>query len=206
MAAYNPQVAKGGQLAFTLQLGASAPDFDLPGVDGKRYSLASFKGSKLLVVVFSCNHCPYVIGSEDRMIQFDRDVSPRGVAMVAINSNETEGHPTDSFEHMVQHAKEKGLPWAYVRDESQDVAKAYGALRTPHFYVFDADRKLRYTGRMDDNPRDAKLARTHELRDAVEALLAGRKPPAELTNPIGCNVKWWGQDAHWMPADACDLV
>jgi peroxiredoxin len=193
-------------MAFTLELGQSAPDFNLPGVDGKDYSLASFKNAKLLVIVFSCNHCPYVIGSEDRMIKFYNDYTPKGVSLVAINSNETKDHPTDSLEHMVSHSKEKGFKFPYLRDETQEIAKAYGALRTPHFYVFDQNRKLRYTGRMDDNPRTPGAEKTHELRDAVDALLAGKKPPVELTNPIGCNVKWWGQDAHWMPADACDLV
>ena len=193
-------------MAFTLQIGQGAPDFDLPGVDGKNYSPASFRDAKLLIVVFSCNHCPYVIGSEERMIKFYNDYKPRGVEMIAINSNETVGHPTDSFEHMVAHAKEKKLPFKYVRDDSQEVALAYGALRTPHYYVFDQERKLRYTGRMDDNPRNPGQEKTHELRDAVDALLAGRKPPVELTNPIGCNVKWQGKERHWMPPEACDLV
>jgi hypothetical protein len=107
---------------------------------------------------------------------------------------------------MVARAKEKKFPFPYLRDESQEVALAYGALRTPHFYVFDAQRNLRYTGRMDDNPKMEVLAKTHELRDAVDALLAGKKPPVEQSNPLGCNVKWKGKPAHWMPADACDLV
>ena len=193
-------------MAFTLQLGQSAPDFNLPGVDGKTHSLASFKDAKLLVIVFSCNHCPYVIGCEDRMISFFTDYAPRGVAMAAINSNETVGHPGDSFEHMVQRAKDKHFQFAYLRDDTQEVALAYGALRTPHFYVFDQDRKLRYTGRMDDNPRNPGKETTHELRDAVDALLAGKQPAVPVTNPIGCNVKWSGKERHWMPADACDLV
>lgn len=193
-------------MAFTLQIGQTAPDFDLPGVDGKNYSLASFNDAKLLVVVFSCNHCPYVIGSEERMKSFYANYAPRGVAMIAINSNETEGHPTDSFEHMQARAREKGFKFAYVRDDTQEIARAYGALRTPHWYVFDHDRKLRYTGRMDDNPRTPGAEKTHELHDAVEALLVGKKPPVELTNPIGCNVKWKGKERHWMPPEACDLV
>jgi hypothetical protein len=126
--------------------------------------------------------------------------------MITISSNETENHPADSFEHMVERAREKGFNFPYAFDETQEVALAYGALRTPHFYVFDADRTLRYTGRMDDNPRNADQATTRELRDAVEALLDGREVPVELANPIGCNVKWKGQDAHWMPPEACDLV
>jgi peroxiredoxin len=193
-------------MAFTLEIGQQAPDFSLPGVDGKKYSLAKFKKNPILVVVFSCNHCPYVVGSEDRMIAFYADYSGKGVGMIAINSNETQNHPGDAFEHMVQRAKDKGFKFPYVRDDTQDAAKAYGALRTPHFYVFDKSRKLCYTGRMDDNPREPGKQTTHELRDAVEALLAGNNPPVEVTNPIGCNVKWKGQDAHWMPPEACDLV
>ena len=193
-------------MAFTLELGQPAPHFDLPGVDGSNHSLASFADAKILIVVFSCNHCPFVIGSEDRMNELHADYAPQGVAMVAINSNETEGHPTDSFDHMVERAKEKGFQFPYVRDESQQVALAYGALRTPHYYVFDAERKLRYTGRMDDNPRQAGEETTRELRDALDALLIGDEPPVALTNPIGCNVKWKDQDAHWMPPEACDLV
>jgi len=193
-------------MAFTLALGAKAPDFDLPATDGRNYSLASFKDAKVLVVLFTCNHCPYVIGSEDRMIRFVADYAPRGVAMVAINSNETEQHPADSFDHMKQRAKEKNFKFPYLRDETQQVALAYGALRTPHYYVFDAQRKLRYTGRMDDNPRNPGKETTHELRDAIDAVLAGKEPTVPLTNPIGCNVKWQGKDHHWMPAEACDLV
>jgi len=193
-------------MAFTLELGHPAPDFSLPGVDGQTHSLADFADAKLLVVAFTCNHCPYVIGSEDRLNALLADYAPQGVAMVCVNSNETDNHPTDSFDHMVQRAKDKGFQFPYVRDESQDVALAYGALRTPHFYVFDAERKLRYTGRMDDNPMTAGEETTRELRDALDDLLAGREVAVPLTNPIGCNVKWKDQDAHWMPADACDLI
>jgi peroxiredoxin len=193
-------------MAFTVPLGGIAPDFSLPGTDGKTHSLADFRGAKLLVIAFSCNHCPYVIGSEDRMIKLAADYAPRGVAFVAINSNETDNHPLDSFEHMKQRAAEKRFSFPYLRDEDQSVARAYGALRTPHFYLFDADHKLRYTGRMDNHPKDATLATTYELRDAIEALLVGKKPPVEVTNPIGCNVKWKGKPEKWMPPEACDLV
>ena len=193
-------------MAFTLQIGESAPDFDLPGVDGKNYSLADFADAGILIVVFSCNHCPYVVGSEDRINALYADYRPRGVEMIAINSNETENHPADTFEHMVSRAKEKAFGFPYVRDESQDVAKACGALCTPHFFVFDAERKLRYTGRMDDNPRQPGKQTTHELRDALDALLERHDPPVPMTNPIGCNVKWKGREEHWMPPEACDLV
>ena len=197
-------------MAFTLLLDQTAPDFRLPGTDGRDHSLSELNDAKLLVVVFSCNHCPYVIGSEERMIRFANDYAPRGVRMVAINSNETENHPGDSFEHMVQRAKERNFPFPYLRDDTQEVALAYGALRTPHYYVFAKDAagawRLGYTGRMDDNPRTPGAETTHELRDAVDALLAGRKPEVALTNPIGCNVKWKGKDRKWMPPEACDLV
>jgi peroxiredoxin len=196
-------------MAFTLELGQPAPDFELPGVDGKRYSLRDFAAAKVLVVGFTCNHCPYVIGSEDRMIRLASQFSAKGVAFVTINSNETDNHPTDSFDHMVERAREKHFPFPYLRDESQDVAAAYGALRTPHFYLFEKSGPgwaLRYTGRMDDNPRVPGQETTHELRDAIDDVLAGRKPRVELTNPIGCNVKWRGKDQKWMPPEACDLV
>jgi len=193
-------------MAFTLALGETAPDFTLPGVDGRDYSLADFADSKILIVVFSCNHCPFVVGSEDRMNALVARYAPRGVAMVAINSNETAGHPTDSFDHMVQRARDKSFAFPYIRDESQEIALAYGALRTPHYYVFDADRTLRYTGRMDDSPRTPGEETTHELADALDDLLAGRDVVVPATNPIGCNVKWKDQDAHWMPPEACDLV
>lgn len=193
-------------MAFTLELGATAPNFALPGVDGKTYSLEDFQNSMLLVIVFSCNHCPYVVGSEDRMMAFDEEYSPRDVAFVAINSNSQNTHADDSLEHMIERAREKNFQFLYLRDESQEVALAYGALRTPHYYVFDETRKLRYSGRMDDSPRTPGQESTHELRDAVEELLAGREVSTPLTNPIGCNVKWDGKDAHWMPAEACDLV
>jgi peroxiredoxin len=193
-------------MAFTLQLGAKAPDFRLPGVDGKDYGLDSFGQAKILIVAFSCNHCPAVIGSQDRMIQLVKDYQPKGVAMVAINSNEDQNHPDDSFDKMKARAREKAFPFAYVRDEKQDVAKAYGALRTPHFYVFDQQRRLRYTGRLDNNPREEAKADARDLQNALEALLAGKHPPVEVTNPIGCNIKWAERPEHWMPQEACDLV
>jgi len=193
-------------MAFTLQIGDKVPDFRLPGVDGRNYSLTDFADAKLLIVVFSCNHCPYVIGSEERMVKLYADYAPKSVAMIAINSNEIDSHPTDSFDHMAERAAQRGFKFPYVRDDTQEVARAYGALRTPHYFVFDEERKLQYTGRMDDNPREPGKQTTHELRDALNALLAGRHPPVEATNPIGCNVKWKNRDEHWMPAEACDLV
>jgi peroxiredoxin len=190
-------------MAFTLQIGETAPDFNLPGTDGKNHTLKDYADCRILVVAFTCNHCPYVIGSEDRMIGFALTYAPKNVAFVAINSNDETSHPTDSMEHMIERARQKDFPFAYLRDKTQEVALAYGALKTPHFFVFDHERKLRYTGRMDDNPRTPGAETTHELTDAVDAILAGKKPPVELTNPIGCTVKWKGGKA---PAEACDLV
>lgn len=193
-------------MAFTLTIGHSAPDFQLPATDGKTYSLSDFAEKPILVVAFTCNHCPYVINSEDRILKFDADFKFQGVQLVCINSNAATTYADDDFPHMIERAREKGFQFPYLRDESQQIALDYGALRTPHYFVFDAQRKLRYTGRMDDRPRHPGEETTHELRDAVEDLLAGREVSTPLTNPIGCNVKWANQDAHWMPGEACDLV
>ena len=193
-------------MGFTIETGTRCPDFALPGVDGRQWSLADFSQFGLLVVVFSCNHCPYVIGSEERMIQFQADYQDRGVRLVAINSNETENHPDDSFAKMVERANQRRFNFPYLRDESQDVAKAFGASRTPHFFVFDSARILQYNGRMDNHPKDASQAVTKELRDAVDDLLAGRNPAVPVTDAIGCNVKWKGRDRKWMPAEACDFL
>jgi peroxiredoxin len=193
-------------MAFTLQIGDQAPDFELIGTDDAVHSLSDFDEHEILVVVFTCNHCPAAQGVEGRMKRFYEAHTSRGVGLVAINSNEDANHPTDSFAHMKSRKTEQGLPWIYLRDEDQSVALEYGALRTPHFFVFDGARTLRYTGRLDDNSSDESAATTHELVDAVEAILAGGSPEVPLTNPIGCNVKWRDQDAHWMPPAACDLV
>lgn len=193
-------------MSFTLQLGAQAPDFHLPGTDGRNHSLASFADCRLLLVAFWCNHCPYVIGTEEKLIRMTLEYAPEGVRVVAINSNSAENHPEDSFDGMVQHARVHNYPFPYLRDESQQTARAYGAMRTPHFYLFDESRRLRYTGRLDDNPKFPDKATTRELCDAVDALLAGREPSPAVTNPIGCNVKWRGQPEKWMPPEACDLL
>jgi len=186
-------------MGFTIEIGRRAPEFSLPGVDGKTYGLRDFGKAKAVVVSFTCNHCPAVKGNEARERAFVQDYAPKGVAYIAINSNDLAFHPDDSFEHMKERAKRLGFTWPYLRDESQAVAKAYGAQRTPHFFLLDAKRKVVYTGRMDDNPHDGAKASTHELRDAVDALLAGKPVPAPVTEPSGCNVKWRGKDAHWMP-------
>ena len=193
-------------MAFTLQIGDKALDFELPATDGNTYQLSDFDDARVLVVFFTCNHCPFVIGSDEVTRQTAEKFMPQGVKFVGINSNSVNTYPEDSFEHMVERIKTHKFPWLYLYDESQEVALAYGALRTPHFYVFDQDRKLVYTGRGVDNPRDAAKSTVNDLDRALEEHLAGKPVSVPLTNPIGCNVKWDGEDAHWMPADACDLV
>jgi len=193
-------------MSFTLQLRQKSPDFSLPATDGKTYRLADFADAKVLVVFFTCNHCPYVIGSDEMTRQTANHYAPQGVRFVGINSNSPRTYAEDSFEHMVARMKEYKFPWVYLHDATQDVARAYGALRTPHFFVFDAARQLIYTGRGVDNPRETAHMTVNDLANALEDHLAGKTVRVPLTNPIGCNVKWDGQDAHWMPPEACDLV
>ena len=193
-------------MSFTLQIGGRAPDFRLPATDGKTYALNDFASDPVLVVFFTCNHCPYVTGSDESTRRTVEKFAPRGVRFVAINSNSPNTYAEDGFAHMEQRMREEKFPWLYLHDATQDIARAYGALRTPHFYVFDRDRRLIYTGRAVDNPRQADRAKTHDLERALEEHLAGKAISSLVTNPIGCNVKWDGRDAHWMPADACDLV
>ncbi len=172
-----------------LPLGEKAPDFSLPGVDGKTYTLASFKDKPILAVVFWCNHCPYVQAWEDRTVQTQRDYAAKGVAFVAINPNETEGYPEDDFPHMVARAKAQGYNFPYLRDETQEVAEAYGGVCTPDFFVFDKSRRLRYRGKLDDS-KDPKGVKRKHLREALDALLAGKDPPAAFAAPMGCSIKW----------------
>jgi hypothetical protein len=147
-----------------------------------------------------------VTGSDEGTRKTVAKFAPRGVTFVAINSNSENTYPEDSFDHMVARMEEQKFPWVYLRDKSQNVARAYGGLRTPHFFVFDKDRKLVYTGRGVDNPHEADKVTVNDLDNALEEHLAGKAVTTPKTNPIGCNVKWDGEDAHWMPADACDLV
>ena len=193
-------------MAFTLQIGEKAPDFELPATDGKTYRLSDWKDAKVLVIFFTCNHCPFVTGSDEVTRQTAVKFAPQGVRFVGINSNSKNTYPEDDFDHMVARMAEHQFPWVYLRDESQEVALAYGGLRTPHFYVFDADRKLIYTGRGVDSPRDTSKMTANDLERALEEHLAGKPVSVPLTNPLGCNVKWDGKDAHWMPAEACSLV
>jgi peroxiredoxin len=173
-----------------MKIGDQAPNFSLPGVDGKTHSLSDLTSNPVLVVVQMCNHCPYVIKYEDRMIDLAKRYAAKEVAFVGICSNDTTTHPADSFENMGRHALEVGLPFPYLHDESQQVAKAYGAERTPEFFVFDAARKLVYHGRLDDHDNDPAAATKHYLADGIEAALAGRPAPVAEVDAVGCTVKW----------------
>ena len=193
-------------MAYTLQLGQKAPAFQLTATDETNYSLSDFGESRYLVVFFTCNHCPYVIGSDEVTRQTAEKFIPLGVEFVAINSNSENTYNEDSFPNMILRMENNKFPWVYLHDATQEVAKAYGALKTPHFYVFDKDRKLIYTGRGVDNPRDAAKIIVNDLERVLTELTEGKPISIPVTNPIGCNIKWDGKDAHWMPEDACDLV
>lgn len=193
-------------MPFTLSIGDRAPNFVLPATDGRRYALADFAESDILVIFFTCNHCPYVINSNEITRQTALKFSAQGVKFVAINSNSRHTYAEDSFEEMVKRMQEHRFPWIYLYDESQEVARAYGALRTPHFYVFDKGRQLVYTGRGVDNPRDPAHITVNDLERALDEQIHHQKISVPVTNPIGCNLKWEGKDKHWMPPDACDLI
>lgn len=193
-------------MSFTLEIGEPAPNFNLPATDGKTYSLSNFSKSKYLVVFFTCNHCPYVINSDEITRKTVEKYKSKGVEFVGINSNSPNTYEDDNFDHMIIRMKEYNFPWYYLYDPTQETAVNYGALRTPHFYIFDEERKLVYTGRGVDNPRDPSKVTINDLENALEQLTTGQEITTKITNPIGCNVKWDGKDPHWMPAEACDLI
>lgn len=171
-------------------LGMSAPDFDLPATDGDSYSLSSFDDADVLVVMFICNHCPYVKAVRERLVQLANDRADESVEFVAISSNDAREYPEDSFERMREVAEEFDFPFPYLYDESQAVARQYGAVCTPDFFVFDADRKLRYRGRLDDNWKQPDEVTQRDLRDAVDTLLAGGMPDSDQVPSRGCSIKW----------------
>lgn len=192
-------------MAFTLEIGQRAPSFRLSATDGNIYSIEDFD-DPFLVLFFTCNHCPYVIASDEITRQTAEKYAAHGVRFVGINSNSPNTYPEDDFPHMVERMKTFQFPWLYLHDMTQEVALAYGALRTPHFYVFDKERKLVYTGRGIDSPRDPGKMKVNDLDRVLEEVTSGKQVSTPKTNPIGCNIKWDGQHKHWMPADACDLI
>lgn len=180
-----------------VELGTPAPSFDLPAANpdvdekgGEQRRLSDYDDAETLVVVFTCNHCPYAQHVEDALVQTARDYAPRGVQFVAICSNNTDTHPQDSFENMARRAREKDFPFPYLRDESQEVARAYGAVCTPDFFVYDADRRLAYRGRMDDTRPDGEPATGEELRRALDELLEAGSVSEPHHPSMGCNIKW----------------
>jgi peroxiredoxin len=173
-----------------LLLGTPCPDFRLPSVDGRTVARDDFKDRRALVVMFICNHCPYVQAVEDRIIELARDYGPRGVEVVGICSNDPTDYPDDRPERLLERWRAKAYGFAYLIDESQDVARRFGAVCTPDVYAFGADGRLAYHGRIDDNWREPAKVRRHELRDALDALLAGRRPSGEQLHSIGCSIKW----------------
>lgn len=193
-------------MSYTLQPGQKAISFRLPATDGKEYSLSDFDEYPYLVVFFTCNHCPYVIGSDEVTRATAEKFREKGVAFVGINSNSEHTYEEDSFPNMVKRMKEHNFPWKYLYDRDQTVVKAYGGLKTPHFFVFNRDRELVYTGRGVDSPRDTSRMTVNDLDRALDELTSGRQVSVPVTNPIGCNIKWEGRDAKWMPPEACDLV
>lgn len=174
-----------------LPLGTLAPDFELPNVDGRVLRLADVAGARGTLVMFVCNHCPFVKHVADQLASLGRDVLPRGVGVVAISSNDVSTHPADSPEQMVREAEERGYPFPYLYDETQDVAKEYHAACTPDFYLFDSERRLVYRGQLDSSrPGNEVPVTGSDLRGAIEGLLAGRMPVVDQKPSIGCNIKW----------------
>lgn len=171
-------------------LGDLAPDFELKGVDGDMHTLADYSDSSILVVAFICNHCPYVVAYIDRLKALQEAFGEQGVQLVGINSNDDVNYPDDSYDNMVVMAEKEGLNFPYLRDESQDVAKAYHAERTPQVFVFDSDRKLRYTGGIDNSYNDPENVTETPLKDALEALLEDREIEKPEAHSVGCSVKW----------------
>lgn len=183
--------------AFTLvngpsgyEIGDRAADFSLKGTDGETHTLSGIPYAKGYIVIFSCNHCPYVLAYEDRMIALHNKYAPLGYPVVAINPNDKTIQPADSYEKMVERAREKAFPFVYLYDETQEVAKAFGATRTPHVYLLDQDRVVRYIGAIDDNSEDASAVNERYLENAIEALMNGRTPDPAQTKAIGCTIKW----------------
>jgi len=173
-----------------LKIGSPAPDFNLPGIDGKKYTLNSFADKEALILIFSCNHCPYVQAYEDRINQIQNDYQSKGVIIVAINSNEDIEYPEDSFENMKKRAAEQKFNFLYLRDEDQSVARAYDATHTPEIFLFDGVRNLAFHGKIDDNWQEPDRVQNHYLRNALDELLAGKEISVPETFTIGCTIKW----------------
>jgi peroxiredoxin len=181
------------------EIGAPCPSFRLPAVDGRTYARDDFAAAEVLCVMFICNHCPYVKAVEDRIIRLARAFEGRGVQMVAICANDAEGYPDDAFDKLKERWQAKGYGFPYLHDEQQDVARAFGAVCTPDIFVYDrgkdGQRQLAYRGRIDDSWKDESKVTRQELRDALEALVAGQAPSGQQRPSMGCSIKWRQQAA-----------
>jgi len=173
-----------------LKIDSSIPGFSLTGVDDKTYSLNDFSEKKILIVIFSCNHCPYVQAYEDRIIALQNKFEKDGVQIIAINSNDDEKYPDDSFDEMKKRASARGFNFPYLRDETQIVAKAFGATHTPQIFLFDSNRKLKYEGKIDDNWQESDKVKSAYFRDAILEVLGGKEVSVPETFSIGCTIKW----------------
>src|SRR4051812_45204946 len=204
---FNVSLALPGDEHPTLALNTPAPDFKLPGVDGKTYSLASFKKDNILVIIFTCNHCPTAQAYEGRIKQLVTDYRGKGVAVIAVMPNDPKSvQPSelgytdlaDSFEEMKIRAKEKGFNFPYLYDgATETMSKAYGPIATPHAFIFDKERKLRFSGRIDDVEKPTGTPKNHDTRNAIEALLADKEVPVKTTKVFGCSVKW-AEKENWI--------
>ena len=193
-------------MSYTIMPGDRAPNFEnLLATNGNKYSLKDINLKPITVIFFTCNHCPYVTGSDELTREIANKYKEQ-VNFVAINSNSQNTYDEDSYEGMVARMEQYKLPSLYLHDATQKIANEYGALKTPHFFLFDSEWNLIYTGRSNDNPRNTSERTTNELEEAIKKTLSGEKISVSVTNPIGCNVKWDGKPAHWMPAEACDLI
>ena len=192
-------------MSFSLQLGQKAPEFNLISTNNENISISNFN-SKFLVIFFTCNHCPYVTGSDEVTRQTANKFRNKDVSFIAINSNSANIYQEDSFENMVLRMEEYEFPWVYLHDADQEIALKYGALKTPHFYVFNEQRELVYTGRGVDSPLEANKIKINNLELVLDELTSNTLISIPITNPIGCSVKWEGKDSHWMPPEACDLI
>lgn len=173
-----------------LKIDSLIPGFSLTGVDDKTYSLNDFSDKKILIIIFSCNHCPYVQAYEDRIIVLQKEFEKDGVQIVAINSNDDVKYPDDSFEEMKKRAASKGFNFPYLRDETQEIAKAFVATHTPQIFLFNCARKLKYEGKIDDNWQEPDKVKSAYLREAILEVVAGKEVSVPETFSIGCTIKW----------------
>lgn len=175
-------------------LGKPCPDFLLPGVDDRTYALRDFAAARCLLVVFTCNHCPYARAVEDRIIALQREYSTGALQVVAICANDAVAYPDDARPKLAERWREQRMPFPYLHDEAQTVARAFGAVCTPDFFLYDQDRALRYRGRLDDNWKEPDKVTRRELKEAIDALLADRRPAEAQQPSLGCSIKWTSQD------------